>query len=111
MESKYEKNWKLINLMAGIHEGPDLDQVAIQSEDYKLIKYFTRPRIEFFDLNQDPKERNNITDSLLIPKYTELLETYQKLGGNIAKDALKIKWDEKTKKQLESLGYAGGGKN
>lgn len=73
-------------------------------------KYIQAPREELYDLVNDPKENNSITDKH--PKRTKLMRDNLKLilQEQISNDPSKSKFDmdEQSKKRLESLGYVTG---
>lgn len=71
-------------------------------------KYIEAPRPEFYDLNKDPKEENNLYKPWN-PEVAQLREVMAKFRGTLPKasegEAAKV--DPKTIEELKALGYLG----
>lgn len=80
---------------------------AIRMEKWKLVYYEEaneKPRVELFDLENDPKERHEISKQN--PQVTkELLDRLLNFQGCRRYETIKKKIDQRTLEQLKSLGY------
>ncbi|HSR68217.1 MAG TPA: sulfatase-like hydrolase/transferase [Acidobacteriota bacterium] len=79
---------------------------SYQDERYKLIR---APRMEFYDLRQDPGEEDNLYEAktALAEQYDNLLEqTISKFKNREGEqDQKHAEMDEETRQRLQSLGY------
>lgn len=77
-----------------------------QNQRYKLIK---APRLELYDLQEDPEETNNLIDSL--PQLgRRLLAQLESFVAETSQGAFEIDYshiDEETRQKLTALGYIG----
>ena len=79
---------------------PDLDYTTVVTPEYLYVREKTNNVVQFYDLRSDPKAKHNLGPSH--PK----INFYSKLEAeHTSKTTEQIELDQKTIKQLKSLGY------
>jgi len=80
---------------------PELEFVAVISAEHLYVKEKTSGTVEFYDLRADPTAHNNL--GLSHPSASAYAKLAEAAGTDVT--AEKMKLDEQTRRQLESLGY------
>ena len=85
------------------------NQQGMRTNKWKLIENVKSGEIKIFDIDNDPKEQNNLFDNDS-KKWDHLFKTYKNLLSKHSvkkdeKEEKKLEIDQETKEQLKALGY------
>ncbi len=87
----------------------DANKVSVVNKNNKLIFDRDKKTYEFYDLDTDKDELNNLINDeskqTIISKLKIAIDNFDKKESNLKNSESKIKFNEKEVKQLESLGY------
>jgi arylsulfatase A-like enzyme len=110
LEDKKRAIFSELNFKSHIYRDINI-QKSIRLGRYKMIFDFLRGEQKFFDLKEDPQEKENLMNS----ESSSHIETKKELAEKFFKwlkvreekqeRAVKVELDDVTKKQLKSLGY------
>jgi arylsulfatase A-like enzyme len=85
------------------------NQQGMRTDKWKLIDNLRSGEVKIFDIDNDPKEQNNLFDNDS-KKWDHLFKTYKNLISKHSvkkdeKEEKKLEIDQETKEQLKALGY------